>query len=423
MDSLLHVYEKGVTRVGLSGSRRFLSVSIAFYGRMFSIAGLPAFDPDGTLEERARAAIHKYVDALEKNHLELGDVNTGDLVKLRSLAREGEYGVEHPELREEETIVYDAIFHTIDSARKLMQYPSAAAFRHEFPDPETNNDFYMMSKDLEEIYEALVHETKLEGHTAAASFATIRAFLITIFCTNTVICFVLAVFFFRPKIKAVEKEKEDMLRLFFDIPRNLVHGLMGKGREGRGAEDDDDEDFDDDDSLFGEEAQTHGKAAAAAAAGGKAAALAKEEEEELLKLKGGDGVGVGPGAGLGREEAIKARKLHRIFVKGRSSLTLMNIRYVAAFVALFAIFFAWFVTAYVGAGTCEHFTDERDAGGLRKSLARYVAYEAQELIVARSGVFGAQHANGASGRAGPPTRTRKRSERNIRLLMNPPRIS
>eukprot|EP00741_Cyanophora_paradoxa_P019751 tig00021167_g19062.t1 len=149
------------------------------------------------------------------------------------------------------------------------------------------------------------------------------------------------------------------------------------------TDDEEDDEFDDDDSLFNVE---HGAGKGKLAAKGAAASAAAAGEDARLEAE----LARAAEAGKSREEVIKMRKLHRIFVKGKRRFSAITIRYVAAFLALFFVFFVWFVYAYVASQSCEYFTAERNYGGLRKSLTRMVFYYAQELLVGRAGTFGAE---------------------------------
>eukprot|EP00741_Cyanophora_paradoxa_P019752 tig00021167_g19063.t1 len=165
--------QTGVSRVGLSGSRRFLSVSLAVYGRMFALAGLPEWDTDGTLEAHARKNLVSYINTLETNHLQLQEARSSGPVTLFRLQREKVPAHSAVHIPNQHTL-WDAVFETIDAGRGILHWPSPAAFREEFPDPETNDDFFVLSKDVDEIYEALVQDADAESDQASKSFTAIR---------------------------------------------------------------------------------------------------------------------------------------------------------------------------------------------------------------------------------------------------------
>eukprot|EP00741_Cyanophora_paradoxa_P019813 tig00021168_g19121.t1 len=379
VDGLVSVYDKGIVRVGESSRRALEACSAPIYGRMLALAGLPGWpDPHGELEKHAREKLGEYLDELEEYHLDLRDVGAQLHVKLHRVVSDDGHEVE------DDARLWDAGFEVIDSGRDLLKYPSSAALRAAWPDPLRNPRFkFLVDNGPTTIYEAFLATAREEDERAFKGFESIRIFVEVMLAVASVLCFVLAVFFFRPTIQAVRREKEAALRLFFDIPPATVRAIA---RGAGGAGEDFDEDLDDlnfeDDADFADDAAVHGK---------KASAKRSDDGEGDGELEDG-AASVGAGAHASREEARKARKLRRIFERRGRSVDPITVRYVAAFFTLFLAFLAWFLVSYLTSQSCEYFTSERAAAGLRRAERNQVLYYAQELVVDATGVFGAKYA-------------------------------
>eukprot|EP00741_Cyanophora_paradoxa_P025054 tig00000339_g24185.t1 len=384
MQNLIDTYWIGIVRVGTGGQRRLQAVEMAVFSLLLSLSGLPGWDPDGTLEAYARKKLTAAVNKLEEVHIELRDVEAQPDVKLSYVKTDA--GAAEERLQSE----WDMTFELVDAGREMAKV-NPAEFRRKYPDFQVNPAFHFLYENgPEQAYERFMESNHAQEMQAFALFSNIRVFVICMVCIATVICVGLAVFFFRPKINAVQREKEEAIRLFFDIPKNVLHRIAKAGKKSAQSDDEEDEEFDleDDDEDWAVLAKT-------ARDGGKKKEGEKEEAEQAAQGREGAWKrALGAAAEtMSKEELQKARRLWRVFHKDRRRVDGLSLRYTLAFAALFAAFFAWFLVAYLGSEECVHLTSERNLGGLRRSLAWQVYFHAIEIIAARQGAMGAQYSS------------------------------
>eukprot|EP00741_Cyanophora_paradoxa_P015745 tig00020904_g15200.t1 len=365
MSSLMDTYKVGISRTGLAGLRRLQAVNVPLFSGLLVLSGLPEWDPKSTMEAYARKQLLGAVNKLEEVHFGLRTVLSEENVAVNYVIRD------NGATRDRPISEWDLAFQLIDAGREMLKV-KPGEFRAKYPDFHFNPHLHFLYENgPEEAYNQFVKSNDDENKVTLAAFGSIRVFVICMVCAATAACVLLAVFFFRPKIKAVQTEKEEAIKLFFDIPKSVLRRIAKAGREHAGRADEEDADEDEEfDMDFEKDMKkvVNGKIAAAAAAGAEGAV-----------------------GGAESAEVHKARRLERVFGRNRRRLDNLTVTYLVAFTAIFAVFFAWFLIAYTSSETCMYFAGERSLGGMRRSLAWQVYFRSTKLIADHAGAFGARY--------------------------------